>query len=127
MIKQVINVGGKWKVIVYYNINYNLFYYIASDLKAIEISNSTIKRIYKNMYLRKGKAVTISNIDYKTSVVCFNTHTNRYDYINSIAHEAEHVKQAMLKAYRVKDKGEPPAYTVGYLIMKMLEFFKLLC
>ncbi len=38
---------------------------------------------------------------------------SRIDYINSIVHEAEHIKQAMLKAYRVEDKGEPPAYTIG--------------
>jgi len=26
----------------------------------------------------------------------------------------------MLKAYNVADKGEPPAYTVGYIAMRML-------
>jgi hypothetical protein len=26
----------------------------------------------------------------------------------------------MLRAYRVADKGEPPAYTIGYIAMRML-------
>ena len=35
MIKRVININGYWKIIVYYNVNYNLFDYIVDDLKAI--------------------------------------------------------------------------------------------
>ena len=68
----------------------------------------------------KDKAVTCSNIKEHISVVIFNYHKNKYDYINSIIHEAEHVKQHMLKAYAVVDEGEPSAYTVGYIAMIML-------
>lgn len=126
MIKQIINVNNKWKVIVYYNVNYNLFRYIYITFRNAGISKRTIKNIYKNMSSNKAKAVTVSNIDKKISVVLFNNHTNKYDYINSIVHEAEHVKQAMLEGYNIDDSGESPAYTIGYLVMKMLEFFTLL-
>jgi hypothetical protein len=57
-------------------------------------------------------------------VILFNHHEDKQDYVNSIVHEAEHVKQAMLKAYQVDDAGEPPAYTVGYLVGKMWEVFR---
>lgn len=120
MIKQYINIDNYWKVVVYYNINYNLFDYIVKDLDDINTTNKTITNIYKNMSTGKAKAVTISNIKYKRSVVLFNTHKSFSDYINSIIHEAEHIKQAMLKAYNVDDKGEAPAYTIGFIVMKML-------
>ena len=120
MIKQYINIDNYWKVVVYYNINYNLFDYIVKDLNKLNTNTKTIINIYKNMYTRKAKAVTISNIKYKRSVVLFNTHKSFSDYINSIIHEAEHIKQAMLKAYNVDDKGEAPAYTIGFIVMKML-------
>lgn len=120
MIKQYINIDNYWKVIVYYNINYNLFDYIVKDLNDINTNTKTITNIYKNMSTRKAKAVTISNIKYKRSVVLFNTHKSFSDYINSIIHEAEHIKQSMLKAYNVDDKGEAPAYTIGFIVMKML-------
>lgn len=119
MIKQVIDIDGYWKVIVYYNIDYNFFDIIAKDLKDIGSPVEKIEDIYYNLK-HKAKAVTCSNINNRTSVVLFNIHKNKYDYINSIVHEAEHIKQHMLKAYRVADKGEPPAYTVGYIAMKML-------
>lgn len=126
MIKQVLNVNNKWKVIVYYDVDYNLFDYILIDFKSIYIDNRTIKRIYRNMSRYKAKAVTISNIKLKTSIVLFNRHTYKYDYINSIVHEAEHVKQDMLSGYYIDDSGEPPAYTIGFLVMKMLEFLNIL-
>lgn len=60
------------------------------------------------------------------SIVVFNRHDDMEDYINSLVHEAEHVKQAMLHAYDVRDSGEPPAHTVGYLVSRMWEVFQCL-
>lgn len=124
MIKQVFNVKHYWKVIVYYNVNYNLFDYIVDDLYSINIKDKIINKSYNNMITHRAKAVTFSNINKHISVVLFNTHKSYYDYINSIVHEAEHIKQAMLEAYKVEDYGEPPAYTIGYLAMKMLMIMK---
>ena len=126
MIKQILNVNKYWRVIIYYNVNYNLFNYIANDLYKINIPKRIIKRIYKNMNFGNAKAVTISNIKLHISIVLFNKHNNKYDYLNSIVHEAEHIKQHMLEGYNVNDIGEPPAYTIGYLVMKMMMFYNVL-
>ena len=119
MIKQLIDIDGYWEVIVYYNVDYNFFSDIAFELKAIGSPVERIDDIYYNLKY-EAKAVTCTNITKHVSIVLFNYHKSKYDYINSIVHEAEHVKQHMLKAYNVDDKGEPPAYTVGYIAMKML-------
>jgi hypothetical protein len=124
MIKQVFNVESYWKVIVYYDVDYNFFDIIATEFRQYNASISSINDIYSIMSQGKAKAVTYSNIDKHVSIVLFNRHRSKEDYINSLVHEAEHIKQAMLDAYRVKDEGEPPAYTVGYLVMKMWEMFK---
>lgn len=125
MVKQLINIDDYWEVIVYYNVDYNFFSVIASELKAIGTPVERIHDIYHNLRTN-AKAVTCSNHFYKTSVVIFNRHKNKLDYINSIIHEAEHIKQHMLKAYNVDDKGEPPAYTIGYIAMQMLKINKVL-
>ena len=126
MIKQVFNVKHYWKVIVYYNIDYDLFDYIEDDLYSVIYSKKSINKIYNNMSTHKAKAVTISDINQHKSVILFNKHKSYYDYINSIVHEAEPIKQAMLKSYNVEDYGEPPAYTIGFLAMKMLMILKYL-
>lgn len=120
MIKNTINIDSYWKVIVYYNVNYNFFNIIYEDLKDIKCSKFTINRIYHNMLYNNAKGVTISNTYLYTSIVLLNRHKDYYDYINSIVHEAEHIKQSILKTYNIEDIGEPPAYTIGYIAKKML-------
>ena len=120
MIKRIININNYWKVIVYYNIDYNFFDYVENDLLYYGTPVESIKRIYHNMRTT-AKAFTCSNSYYRVSIVGFNIHSDKYDYINSIIHEAEHVKQAMLKYYNIKDEGENSAYTVAYIATKMLQ------
>ena len=121
MIKQVFYAESYWKVIVFYNLDFDLFYIVEEELLDIGFSLKSIDTLYYMISSEKAKAVTCSNPYFHTSIVLFNYHNSRTDYINSIVHEAEHVKQAMLKAYKVEDKGEPPAYTIGYLVGRMWE------
>ena len=120
MIKQIINIDNYWEVIVYYDIDYNFFNDIDKELNYLNAPVEEIDKIYYNMKY-KSKAFTYSNLKYRVSIVGFNKHFDKYDYVNSIIHEAEHVKQHMLRAYKILDEGEPPAYTVGYVATKMLQ------
>ena len=124
MIKQIFYAEHYWEVIVYWNVDYDLFSDIAYELLLIGLKEAAIEEMKKIMEDGRAKAVTCSSIDDHVSIVLFNHHSSKADYVNSIVHEAEHIKQAMLKAYDVEDKGEPPAYTVGYLASRMYEVFK---
>ena len=124
MIKQVFYAEHYWEVIVYWNVDYDLFYDIAHELLSIRFSRAAVEEIRKVMEYGYAKAVTCSSTEDCVSIVIFNYHSSKADYINSIVHEAEHIKQAMLKAYDIEDKGEPPAYTIGYLASRMYEVFK---
>ena len=61
MIKQLIDIDGYQKVIVYYNVDYNFFSDIAFELKAIGSPVEKIDNVYYNLK-HKAKAVTCSNI-----------------------------------------------------------------
>lgn len=124
MTRQVFCVESYWKVMVYYNVDYGLFDVIERDLKDNGAYIYIINNVYRHMSMGYAKAMTYSNLDKKVSIVMFNEHNDMEDYINSIVHEAEHIKQAMLDVYDVNDEGEPPAYTVGYLVMRMWGVFK---
>lgn len=124
MIKQVFDVNGYWEVVVWYHLNHDLFYLVEDELLDANISKPMLKEIYHNMCYGKAKAVTYSNLHQHLSIVIFNPHYSKADFLNSVFHEVEHIKQAMLKAYYVEDKGEPPAYTVGYLISRMWEVIR---
>ena len=121
MIKQTFDIENYWVVIVYWNVDYNFFNDVELELRMVGFSWAAIEEVRKSMESGEAKAVTCSN--QHTSVVLFNKHDLIPDYISSIVHEAEHVKQAILKAYSVEDGGEAPAYTIGYIVMKMWEVF----
>ena len=124
MVRQQFDVEGYWKVIIYYNVDGGFFFPVFKELKRIGFPPKNIELIVGQLKRGEAKAVTCSNGAYHTSIVLFSRHKDKYDYINSLVHEAEHVKQAMLKTYRIEDEGEPPAYTIGYLVMRMWEVFR---
>lgn len=125
MIKTVLNIDNYWKVIVYYDVDYDFFNVIYNTFRKYRVSNNAIREVFYIMYNNKAKAVTVSIPDYNVSIVLFNKHKSYYDYINSIIHEAEHIKQSMLYFYQIDDSGEPPAYTVGYIASRMIKKFNL--
>ena len=124
MIKQIINIDNYWEVIVYYDIDYNFFNDIVKELNYLNAPVEEIDKIYYTMKY-KAKAFTYSNLKYRVSIVGFNIHFDKYDYINSIVHEAEHIKQAMLDYYNIPDEGENAAYTIAYIATKMLQMIVL--
>jgi hypothetical protein len=124
MVKQVFDIDGYWEVIVYWNVDYSFFSDVEDELKRLGASDRQVKELYDTMVSGEAKAVTCNSVKKHRSVVLFNKYEDQMDFVNSVIHEAEHVKQAMLEAYQVEDKGEPPAYTIGYLVGKMWEVFK---
>ena len=126
MIRQGFKVEHYWQVVVFYNLDFDLFQYVEDELLAIGFPLKEISTLYYQLKSGYAKAVTCSSIKRHVSIVLFNRHDSKTDYINSIVHEAEHIKQAMLYAYEVEDFGEPPAYTIGYLVMRMYEVFRML-
>ena len=124
MIRQKFYVEHYWEVVVLYDLDYSLLHYVKPEVLSIGFSEEEADDIFYQLESGNAKAVTCSNIEYHTSIVLFNPHTSPQDYLDSIVHEAEHVKQAMLRAYRVEDRGEPPAYTIGYLVSQMYPVFR---
>jgi hypothetical protein len=124
MIKQKFNIKHYWKVIIYYDVNGDFLFPIFKDLKRIGFPTKDINEIFGKIKKNKIKGVTCSNGAKHISIIIFTKHKNIYDFINSLVHEAEHIKQAMLNTYMIEDKGEPPAYTIGYLLQRMWEVSK---
>ena len=124
MIRQHFYVEHYWEVIVFYDLDFDLFNIIGDELLDIGFPLKDTDKLYYQLESGYAKAVTCSNLMYHKSIILLPPHTSPKDYLDSIVHEAEHVKQAMLEAYQVEDKGEPPAYTIGYLISRMYPVFR---
>ena len=124
MIKQEFKVGHYWQVVVFYDLDFDLFDIVEEELLNTGFPLRKIDTLYYQLWSGYAKAVTCSSIEHHKSIILLTPHTSPQDYLDSIVHEAEHVKQAMFRAYRVEDRGEPPAYTIGYLISRMYSVFR---
>ena len=124
MVRQEFDVDGYWRVIVYYDVDYSYVASIKKEFSEEGFDGRYIDEMLYTMHYDGAKAVTCSDIRKHISVVLFNKHSSIPDYINSIVHEAEHIKQAMLEAYNIEDRGEAPAYTIGHLLMRMYSCFR---
>ena len=74
MIKQVFDVESYFKVIVYYNVDYDFFNMVEEDLNEAGISKLMLRELWLMMYSGKAKAVTYSNVEEHVCVVLFNYH-----------------------------------------------------
>lgn len=124
MIRQVFTIDGKWTVIVYYNIDYKYFKDIWNDLQENGCKEVEIHSLYNSMVSGMAMGFTYSNTDDRISIVGLNRHYSKAEYISTIVHEAEHVKDDMFRYYNAKNEGEPPAYAIGYIVKKMYKVFK---
>ena len=106
---------GFWTIYVYYNIDNFPTY----RLKMLGVPSNQILEIQQKLAYNKAKAFTYNSEKYRASVVGFNKHSTFPDYINSIVHEAEHVKEAILEYYDVPNKGEEASETLGYIVSEM--------
>lgn len=122
MIKQVFHIERYWKVIVYYNVDYDRFDYIIRDMEINSLPIERIIGIKRNLPNAYGVTVSIPN--KKLSIVIFNKHRFKDEYISTIVHEAEHIKQAMFEYYNINDEGENAAYTIGYIVKQMYSVIK---
>jgi len=121
MIKDVLNVNNKWRVIIYFNIDYNSLSYLSIELKKYNVVNNYIKNIILRFKNKHIKAVTISNIEEKYSIVCFRRHKSEVDMLNSIIHESEHIKDSIVKYYNVENDDESNAYTIGFVSSQIIK------
>lgn len=120
MIKQIFNIKHYWTVIVYYNIDYDYFNIVRRELLNISTPVEEIDNIKYHLFY-DAYGVTVNSLKHRCSVVAFNRHTSKAEYLSSIVHEAEHIKQGIFSYYNVPDKGEDAAYTIGYIVKQMFD------
>ena len=126
MIRHAFSIQEYWKVVVYYNVDYSFSSVIRREMLENGFSREFIDGMLDTMQYDGAKGVTCTNADSHICFVLLNRHASKADYISTIVHEAEHVKQSMLEAYGVEDAGEAPAYALGYIISQMYTVFKFL-
>lgn len=115
----------KWKLIVFYNTNIDNLEYILDTLKEIGISKKDLKLAYNNIV--KGKINTgfiYTNFDKKESLIIIGETNSKEEFINTVAHEANHLQSHIATYYNLDEKGEEVSYIIGDIVKQMYKVFK---
>lgn len=118
-----------WKVVVIYNINNTNVKIIHNVLKEICDDNNIIYNSTK--YIEQGSINTgfiYSNFIKKSSVIVIGKCDSKHEFINTIAHEANHLQSHIATVFNLNEKGEEVCYLIGTIIETMYKVFnKIIC
>ena len=95
MIRQDIDIAGYWHVIVFYNVD--------------------------TPELNQG--FTYTDTKKRRSVITIGKTDSIGQFYNTIVHEAKHLQSVICRYYDVDEDSEDAAYLIGYIVMKMSEYF----
>lgn len=118
-----------WKVAVLYNVTFKDVNIVHTILK--EICNND-KIVYRSTrYIERGKLNTgfiYSNFNIKSSVIVIGEAESKQEFINTIAHEANHLQSHIATVFNINEKGEEVCYLIGNIVERMYKVFsKIIC
>lgn len=118
-----------WKLVVLYNAKETDSDNIKNILSEICNDEYTINKSVR--YIAKGEYNTgfiYSNYISKASLIVIGKATSKQQFINTIAHEANHLQSHIATVYNLDEKGEEVCYLIGNIIEKMFKAFnKIIC
>lgn len=118
-----------WKVVVLYNVTYKDVNIVHTVLKEICDNNNIVYNSTK--YIEEGRLNTgfiYSNFNIKSSVIAIGQSDSKKEFINTIAHEANHLQSHIATVFNLNEKGEEVCYLIGTIIETMYKVFnKIIC
>ena len=123
MIERYIDVDGYWAVLFCYDSDRKDYDRMRAIMRTFGMSEYKI--IEAMEVLRKpNTGMTISNSGTTMSVMFVSPATSYKQYFDTIAHELDHVQDAILRHYGVAQGSEDAAWLQGYLAR---QFSPLMC
>ena len=130
MIAQHFNMRNyDWDITVYYDVEKCDINFCIKQLKKLTSENKYILECKETLNTnKKDRAYTYSSYIAKSSIVFIGVPSSTGELINTIAHEANHIKSHIATYYNLNEKGEKVSYLIGDIIKEMSNtFINLIC
>lgn len=128
MIRHKIDVRGYWTIISYYDITEEWYSEVVKELKAYGARKKDIKAIYDEMFIKHGYGFSFTNPDEETSIIGVIRTNSEEEFLDTVVHEADHVKNAISEYYNANTLGEDGAHLIGFIVKQSYKVFsKFLC
>ncbi len=121
MVNKYIGVDNdKWRILLVYDFDLLDYDELSAIMDSFGLSQRNIQRSLR-ILSTFNSGMTISRADLRMSVVFIGKPTSNGQFWNTVVHELKHVHDAILDYYNIELDGEPSAYTIGYLLQRVVE------
>lgn len=118
-----------WKVKVFYNIKKQDIGLCIKELNKLTHKKRFHKECYNTLYTNKtDRAYIYTSYIKHESVIFIGVPSSTGELMDTITHEANHLKSHIATYYDLNEKDEEVCYIIGNIIKKMSkEFISLIC
>ena len=114
-----------WQVMVLYEVGSSDTNIVIRMLEYICSDNDIINTAYENVSNGKpNTGFTYSDYDKQLSFMVIGKTTSIRETLNTIVHEANHLKSHIATAYGIDEKGEEVCYLIGNIVKTMYDVFR---
>lgn len=114
-----------WQVMVLYEVGSSDTNIVIRMLEYICSDNDIINTAYENVSNGKpNTGFTYSDYDKQLSFMVIGKTTSICETLNTIVHEANHLKSHIATVYGIDEKGEEVCYLIGNIVKTMYDVFR---
>ena len=118
MTTRYIDIDGYWGIILCYDFGWSDADSMAAIMDAFGMGDSHIREAMRVLY-GVNSGMTISRSDLCMSAMFISDTTSKAQFFDTLAHEIDHVQDAICEHYDVALGTEPAAYLQGYIVRQM--------
>lgn len=115
-----IDIDEYWGVLFCYDFDFRDCDEIAAIMDSFDVGEREIRKAI-NILMGTNSGMAISRNDISMSVIFVSEATSIEQFLDTCAHEIDHVQSSILDYYDVEQGGERGAWLQGYLMRKITE------
>ena len=113
-----------WHIRVYYDVEQSDINFCIKQLKKLTTNSKIYEECKETLDTnKKDRAYTYSSYVAKSSIVFIGIPSSMGELINTITHEANHIKSHIATCYNLNEKGEKVSYLIGEIVKEMSNTF----
>lgn len=126
MVTKFIDIDGKWGVLLSYHFDEADYEDMIALMSAFGMRRRDINQAFE-ILSGYNTGMAVSNDELRMSCIFISHSTSNSQWWSTVVHELKHCSDAIINYYEEQLDGEPSAYTIGYLMQRVVEEMAIPC
>ena len=121
MSARYLDVAGKWDIVLVWDIGAEVSAMLVGWLEALGATRAEARKACNVLTGGLNRGFSYSNPDLQMSLVCIGDASSRAQWWDTVAHEVDHLQNAIMEVYDVEPGTEDAAWLQGYLMRLIVD------